>query len=368
VLFLIKEINLGGIFVKVCCVNCFNEELMKYMIDQDGFIGNCSYCKSKNVKTLQVENKELSGLFDIFTSIYSETLENNGLKMIYILQRDWDVFNKNNTWQSMGALLKDIMKNLNIDSDNSYIMNPEFQLYKNYWYEYSNEIKYKNRFYLDLPEELKSTLLSSIKYLVRPLKKDSLLYRARIGGELDEFKEVTEPYKPTIEDIGPPPFYKTKVGRANPAGIPYLYTSNSIETAIAEVRPWFGCKVTFGTFKVNETKRIIDLTKPRIFSLFETFIDLKKAIGANELIRNLHKELTKPVDPELSDIEYLPTQFLTEFIKNQGYDGITFKSSLSEGNNTVLFNVNGIEVIETDITQIYGINYYFHRPYLNNDR
>jgi hypothetical protein len=83
------------------------------------------------------------------------------------------------------------------------------------------------------------------------------------------------------------------------------------------------------------------------------------------LIRNIHKELTKPVDPELTDIEYLPTQFLTEFIKNQGYDSITFKSSLIEGTNTVLFNINGIEVIKTDISQIYEINYHFHRPYLN---
>ncbi len=46
--------------------------------------------------------------------------------------------------------------------------------------------------------------------------------------------------------------------------------------------------------------------------------------------------------PNFGDpIEYAPTQFLCEYIKKLGYDGIKFKSAVSEtGTNVLLFDVN----------------------------
>lgn len=57
------------------------------------------------------------------------------------------------------------------------------------------------------------------------------------------------------------------------------------------------------------------------------------------VLQRISREFSKPVfgDP----IGYVPTQFLCEYIKTLGYDGIKFKSAVSEtGTNVVLFDVN----------------------------
>jgi hypothetical protein len=48
--------------------------------------------------------------------------------------------------------------------------------------------------------------------------------------------------------------------------------------------------------------------------------------------------LSKPVLPHKKDLEYLPTQYLCELIKDTNFDGIAFKSSLGKGDNYVIFN------------------------------
>lgn len=53
---------------------------------------------------------------------------------------------------------------------------------------------------------------------------------------------------------------RTKEGRANPKGIPYLYTANDKETAIAEVRPWIGAYVSIAELKVVRPLTIVNCT------------------------------------------------------------------------------------------------------------
>ena len=56
------------------------------------------------------------------------------------------------------------------------------------------------------------------------------------------------------------------------------------------------------------------------------------------IIRHLAYELSQPIDPKASEIDYLPTQYLAEVILNQGYDGVLFNSAMSDGQNLVLFD------------------------------
>jgi hypothetical protein len=48
--------------------------------------------------------------------------------------------------------------------------------------------------------------------------------------------------------------------------------------------------------------KVVDLSRS-FYSLFDSFIDIEKALRQNELINNLARELSKPVDPHLSEIE-----------------------------------------------------------------
>jgi hypothetical protein len=52
----------------------------------------------------------------------------------------------------------------------------------------------------------------------------------------------------------------------------------------------------------------------------------------------LGEELTRPVLQSGAAIDYIPTQYLCEFIKKCGFDGVVYRSSVSEGINLALFN------------------------------
>jgi hypothetical protein len=50
-------------------------------------------------------------------------------------------------------------------------------------------------------------------------------------------------------------------------------------------------------------------------------------------------ELTRPVLPRSTATDYVPSQYLCEFIKKQGFDGVIYTSSVGTGKNLALFDV-----------------------------
>jgi hypothetical protein len=137
--------------------------------------------------------------------------------------------------------------------------------------------------------------------------------------------------------MGVPPRIKATAGRANPAGIPYLYVAEKEVTAVSEIRPFLGAKVTIAQVKPKQTLRVIDLTRiTPIDSPFE-HSDLSLQVEKNALLGILNRELSKPVSPTLAEIEYIPTQYLAEVILNANYDGIRYKSAMNEGGFNVVF-------------------------------
>lgn len=55
-------------------------------------------------------------------------------------------------------------------------------------------------------------------------------------------------------------------------------------------------------------------------------------------LRRLGQELSRPIGSARRDAEYLPTQFLCELIKTNGFDGVLYKSGLGDGYNVALFD------------------------------
>jgi len=55
-------------------------------------------------------------------------------------------------------------------------------------------------------------------------------------------------------------------------------------------------------------------------------------------LERLGEELTRPVLPQCAAIDYIPSQYLCEFIKKSGYDGVVYRSSVSSGSNLALFD------------------------------
>ena len=54
-------------------------------------------------------------------------------------------------------------------------------------------------------------------------------------------------------------------------------------------------------------------------------------------MRDISEELSIPILPEEKE-NYLVTQFISDIIRQIGFDGILFNSSLSDGYNLVAFN------------------------------
>lgn len=201
------------------------------------------------------------------------------------------------------------------------------------WEKLREELMYRNRFFPDveLDEERLKNLLSHLSITAGEVP--DVWYRARIKTE-----EVSFP----IEKMGAPDKRVATHGRANPAGIPYLYLGSNPKTAVSEIRPHTGenaCVADFRTPSPPEL-RLVDLRAPRRtvspFLLAEA-LDIQKMRNDLPFLERLGLELTTPVLPQAAAVDYTPSQFLCEFIKRCGYDGVIYRSSVSDGMNLALF-------------------------------
>jgi hypothetical protein len=191
---------------------------------------------------------------------------------------------------------------------------------------------YQNRFF---PEA--NIDLERLELLLSSLTPDSdevpsVWYRARIRiGETAY----------SIEEMGAPPKRIASHGRANPAGIPYLYLASTQRTAVSEIRPHTGEMACVCEYTTPNNLKVVDLRTPRKMVspfLLEDAADIDRMRNDLPFLERLGDELTRPVLPQAAAIDYTPSQYLCEFIKKCGYQGVIYRSSVSEGINLALFN------------------------------
>lgn len=149
----------------------------------------------------------------------------------------------------------------------------------------------------------------------------------------------------------------TRDMRANYRFIPYLYIADNPRLAIYETRPRYGAKVSLATIEVKEPLRILDFT-----CTFSRIGNTTK----NNLFREISECFSKPVTDEDDVIDYIPTQFIAEYAKKLGYDGIAYKSSLlrigdvgTYGTNYTIFNYQKTEAVHSNVLRTDGVRYEF---------
>lgn len=152
------------------------------------------------------------------------------------------------------------------------------------------------------------------------------------------------------QEMGPPPARLAQEGRLNPGGIPYLYLASDIETAIAEVRPWIGLELSVGRFETTRALRTVDTRhdEPAEIELVpgeeELYVERDPVSYSDEereqhIWGDINSAFSEPTSPHDSHLSYLPTQYLAEVLKMNGYDGVIYKSSLNpSGHNLTLFD------------------------------
>ena len=323
-----------------CCLNCFSDAAIKEKIQRDGQLGRCSYCGSDVVIT--IEPSQLTNLFELLTDCITP-VEHEGSNASSIFDEEFRVFDDGvrDKSQLLRGILGDDFNEI------KYSLIYDTNSYADSWTPFKRELIHNNRFFPqnDLFSAVFSknnshesnTFISLIGDLGTIRYQAEVFYRARISEEQLEFNKM-----------GMPPAKLATAGRANPQGIAYLYLADNIETCIQEVRPSNGAIINISTFTASRELNFIDLTDPKktvsLLKYEENEIHL--ILQFMNWLELFSAELSKPVLPEKSHLEYIPTQFVCEYIKAiaNNIDGIIFSSSYGSGNNLVLFDSEGFDV------------------------
>jgi len=360
--------------MEYCCTECFNPELKTLVnyITRNGEIGDCSCCGSQNVPCIAPE--ELEELFIPLVSLY-EIIENfmpledlkswDGAFIWEKLDQDWWLFSDKLDYQDKEALIRAIFVRRNTkDGDNQFLesyveMEDEYwgsqgevsRKLGSEWDAFCQEIKYKNRYFVTRVIDLE-LLRELLAYQEEFIDVGLCLYRGRLGNRARKI----DPSR-----MGKPPIEMSQHGRANPAGIPYLYVASDVSTAIAEKRPFVNDRITVGDFLVKSPLKVVDLRDPTIEDPFMYGDRLAFIVDHLGFLRKLGFELSKTISRRESDIEYIPLQYLCEFIKICGYDGVIYESSVAEGHNLAIFADDKLECTNTNLYEIEKIQYEYSK-------
>lgn len=323
------------------CIHCFNDhELRQFIVTNSTEKGKCDYC-ADSFETELLDIGELLDFFAEFIAIFK--IDSQGIALSKLIQNDWNLFPDD--WKC-NIILSDILISLNssiIDPSICVSYIDEIIECASYWESLKSEIKWNIRFLTNIdklddlhwPILLKDTVL---------LSRSDQLFRARLhySGDQKEFDTI---------NMGCPDKSVVSAGRANPQGIPFLYLSKNIETTLYEIRATFLDDVSIGTFKIKGDCDVVLVDFTEIASAFlnvDKIVDYAKSML---LKRDISTDLSKPIRRYDSELEYIPTQFICEYIRynNKEAAGIMFDSSLHiGGKNIVLFDQNKVECISVE--------------------
>lgn len=350
-----------------CCIKCFKEPRIIQVIKAEKTIGDCEFCMSG--KVMVIDAVDLRDMFLPLLNLYEPA--EAGTHYFYDSEGDYvyegcslaEAISSKDGWEVFADRLDESEQNELLDDIRYGDSSPKDQMLQtasrdwwarktdsfhsngdeSIWNDFAEHIKTKRRFlpkideyeFIQNPSKWLPAILRNIE---ASIDNKNVYFRSRLG--VDEKGRAISKDK-----MGAPDPRIAKRGRANPAGISYLYVAEQEKTAVAEVRPFVGAQVSVASVKPIKKLRIIDLTKRhRVESAF-AHDDLADVIKRNAILNVLNQELARPINPDDSEVEYVPTQYLAEAILNCGYDGIRYKSSMHDGGtNVVFFSPSDLEV------------------------
>lgn len=235
-----------------------------------------------------------------------------------------------------------------------------YEQIKELWEEFKDDIKYKNRYFvgkeiIEILDRFDRKECNRRGRMIGPILdccENDPLYRARIGN----YYTNSDENKNCDKEMLAPPKGIASSGRCNPEGISYLYLASNELTAINEVKPNIGDVVTVAEIFVDTTE-IFD------FRLYDKQNDkIKDFLGITDyelqqLIYIINDDLKSVITIE-NKREYLPLQFIAEYVKNKGFNGFSYASTVGNGTNYVLFDLeNEIKIKRKYLKKINYIEY-----------
>lgn len=209
---------------------------------------------------------------------------------------------------------------------------------------------------------IKEILKESDDRIVTVLPKETVLYRSRI---VDTIKMLNNETTITVDeqnikgfdkyDSKEPPINISKGGRCNPAGSSYLYLSESEYSACAEVRPMNKQILSVARFEITKDLNIVDFTAGGNFEEYNE----EKGYSVTMLLSEIFSSFMMPV---YNDDEYALTQYISDFIRKYGYDGICYYSSSTAEKSYTIFNCceDNVKFLDSKLVYNYMPQYNFY--------
>jgi len=324
-----------------CCKNCFEREsgiggvLADYVSDH----GTCDFCGTKDVDL--VETQLLTDIFSQLLDLYVP--QATGINLTECICQEWFCFSDLYTGN---RIMEDMIRP---DSPYYSLIGQPVSLKEDIlrveedWSKFCEDIKHSNRFFVDKTSPI--------------INEDNIFLNQQItvpaGREFFRARITDKPYPLEEKEMRNPPIECATPGRANPEGISYLYLANDIETIMYESRSSYLDYVSVAKFQVNKELKIVSLNTIQKIDPFTPDINLRNLIYNTKLLKVISNALSNPLRSHESKIEYIPTQYICEFIKSLGFDGVEYSSAMhSNGLNYAFFSGDNFTLVDTNVYEV----------------
>lgn len=285
---------------------------------------------------------------DFFMDLLSQFEKCPSGKLVYeIIQTDWHLFADMDIAKTViQEYLTHSLFGYGIDEKVDYSADIKYKV--RCWERLKESVQRKRRFFV----ECKEFELYTKPYFAAEaeLKKGDKLYRARIlPNNVIKYKR---------KDMGCPPPELATAGRANPAGIAYLYLCKDECTTYYEVRATYLDRLSVGTFRIERDLQIVDFsTRVSLFYAYSDGGGVTSTIVAKLILDEISRDMSRPMRRFDSEQEYIPTQMICEYCKLiVGADGVSFKSSVfGSGRNYVLFDKDNAKCTKVENREIKNV-------------
>ena len=358
----------------IFCDHCFTDKEIASIICAVSAtnVGECPVCHYRNGRLYDTSiQNELTPYFEELLNIYTPSTmlpdtypRAETRSLIDDLKDRWNIFSnitRTQTYEILRSVCKELYANAPELFDgtvgipelyDSVYLQDHALLKNNNWDAFVTEIKTKNRYHSKIINF--EILKKYCSFIRKTYKTGDIFYRARIS----------EQNGYSANEMTAPPLGKSSEGRANARGITCLYVASDIDTTLHEVRAGVFDFVSVGTFRLKQDITVVDLRAITEISPFVEGLEYLDHAINKQYLEKLNMEMSKSLRRSDSTLDYVPTQYIADFIKSiehdgeQEYDGIEYNSTTNPGGyNIAIFNPDLLECVSVNVYDIEKLQY-----------
>lgn len=330
-----------------CCPDCFSDPALSNMVKElaGNKEGDCDFCGAHAVPICPVGpegvlSDRFESLFDVFAprgeAPEDRVLSKKPQPFLEAFTSTWDIFSNNVSKEKRRRFLNELFgeeewfrtlqkSEVDVTPKKGGVDLSSLSIFgEGDWSGFSDSIRHQSRFFTTLGnDKVLTDLLSSAQTewdVNRPL------FRARLWNRDEKTAE---------KDLYEPPSKLASGGRMNSEGIPCLYVADSCKTAVSEIRAGMHDQIAVAKLRPKDPFKYVDLTRLESISPFDE-VDCSALVVNQAHLKQISQELSRPIRRfgdrhGNEELEYVPTQYLSELIHSKGNRGIGYASVMRAG-------------------------------------